>query len=362
LLAYQQVEERDQEFVMSLHKPHVLAAVMALASIVCYQTSTALPGDDLLNRQSTTAAACVADAYVNARGLGANYDLFMPMIASHCQGTNHQDIDGIERVVFLGDSITVGTPPTPWEIYYRSQLADVLATQFDLTYGVLEQLWKPFNPVDGTALVREAGDFASCARWGARNEDLLQDDTQLETCFPVDKRDRRTLVIITSGGNDLAKLTRSAMDGATTDELWTQTQSFVQDLRDAINWLVAEPPKFPHGIFVIFANLYEFTDGTGEAPACDTSALAGFDEPAPLHLLDMFVWANEQYLNLAVETGTDMVFMSEAFCGHGFNRDDPTSPCYRGPGTEPWFDLTCLHPNPTGHIELARMFLSVVNE
>jgi hypothetical protein len=76
----------------------------------------------------------------------------------------------------------------------------------------------------------------------------------------------------------------------------------------------------------------------------------------------MLVWANEQYLRIAVESGTDMIFMAEAFCGHGFNHDDPTSPCYRGPETDRWFDLTCIHPNPTGHTELANMFLSVVDE
>src|SRR5690606_13802736 len=119
-------------------------------------------------------------------------------------------------------------------------LAVPLAALFNLTYSVLEHLWKPVNPVDGVTLVREAGDFASCARWGARNEDLLQDDTQLETCFPAAKRDLRTLVIMTSGGNDLANLARDAIDGATVEALWAQTGDFVQRLRDAIGWLVAD--------------------------------------------------------------------------------------------------------------------------
>jgi hypothetical protein len=115
---------------------------------------------------------------------------------------------------------------------------------------------------------------------------------------------------------------------------------------------------------VIFANIYEFSDGTGDVQSCDVSDLAGFDEPLPVpeQLVEMLVWANEQYLRIAVESGTDMIFMAEAFCGHGFNHDDPTSPCYRGPETDRWFDLTCIHPNPTGHTELANMFLSVVDE
>jgi hypothetical protein len=53
------------------------------------------------------AAACFA-------GLGApsgakpDYDQFQPLVGSHCAGTNHQAISGVEKVVFLGDSITEG--------------------------------------------------------------------------------------------------------------------------------------------------------------------------------------------------------------------------------------------------------------
>ena len=88
-----------------------------------------------------------------------------------------------------------------------------IADRFNLSYGGLERFWKLVNPFDGTSLVREAGDFASCAHWGDRNKDLLRNGTQLERCFPPYKRDQRTLVIITSGGNDLSKLTRNAIDG-----------------------------------------------------------------------------------------------------------------------------------------------------
>ena len=79
-------------------------------------------------------------------------------------------------------------------------------------------------------------------------------------------------------------------------------------------------------------------------------------------MAEMVVWANEQYMAIATETGADMIFLLESFCGHGFNADDPTAPCYRGPGAETWFDLTCIHPNPTGHQQITDMFMAVVNE
>ena len=76
----------------------------------------------------------------------------------------------------------------------------------------------------------------------------------------------------------------------------------------------------------------------------------------------MVIWANEQFVKMAVDTGSDVIFLLEEFCGHGFNADDPSAVCYRGPGNATWFDLTCIHPNPTGHDEITDMFMAVVNE
>jgi lysophospholipase L1-like esterase len=185
----------------------------------------------------------------------------------------------------------------------------------------------------------------------------------LPDCFPPESLDQRTLVIITMGGNDISNLTQAAIDGATEEALWDQTEAFVQLMREAVEWLT-EPGRFPNGVYVVFGNMYEFTDATGEVESCDVSALAGFDQPvpSPAQLADMVVWANEQYVKIAVDTGTDVIFMLEDFCGHGFHNDDPAAPCYRGPNTERWFDLTCIHPNPTGHDHIADMFMAVVNE
>jgi len=76
----------------------------------------------------------------------------------------------------------------------------------------------------------------------------------------------------------------------------------------------------------------------------------------------VFIRLNEELVRAAVETGTDAMFLSERFCGHGFHSDDPDNECYRGPGTERWFDLTCIHPNPTGHAELADMIMDIIDE
>ena len=305
----------------------------------------------------TIAERCFADIW-RPGVVAPDYDRFGPTIGSHCNGTNHQDIRDVQRVVFLGDSITVGTPPTvPWGVY-RAQLARRLSARFGLRAPSV--LWQTPNPVTGEALVRSSGDFASCAKWGARATDL--NARQLEDCFPAKERYKKTLVVMTVGGNDVAALTR---DGVHRSYAQSQAavESFVGELRRAVRWL-KDPANVPGGVSVVFANMYEYTDATGDVASCAAAQLFGFaqrwDRPAELEQL--LIWANEQFMSIAVETRSDLVLLLEHFCGHGYRRNDPRSRCYRGPGAELWFDLTCIHPNPTGHQKLADMMMSVIGE
>ena len=321
-----------------------------------------LPGSDA-TPAGRPVAACFEDVFVNGNPqIGPDYDQFNATVGTHCQGTNNQDLTGIERVVVLGDSVTVGTPPTLQDDFYRSRLADQLVERFGL--DAPDFFWKGVNIFDGTTMSQSSGDFASCSEWGARTDDLIRDGSQIEDCFPVGERDKRTLVIMTIGGNDIASITSAGLDGEPIPDIWAQVEEFVQLQREAVQWFYDDPQKFPNGVFVIFANMFEFTDGTGETTACPAAGLAGFgaeweDQDA---LADMVVYANEQFASIAMENGADMIFILENFCGHGFNHDDPTGICYRGPGTERWFDDTCIHPNPVGHDKLADMFMAVVDE
>ncbi|MCX4245107.1 SGNH/GDSL hydrolase family protein [Paraliomyxa miuraensis] len=314
----------------------------------------------------STFEECFEGQFVNEATVLPDYDQYEPVIGSHCVGTNHQDIEGIERVVFLGDSITVGSRPTLPGDVYRARLGDMLRDAYGLSYGdaISEALWKAPNPFSGEVAQMTAGDFTSCSRWGARNDDLpVGVGNQLEDCFGPQTLDQRTLVVMTSGGNDVSALAQDAIDGVPLPDLWMAAEDFVMLKREAVEWITA-PGRFTSGVFVVFANIYEFTDGTGDVMSCDVSGLAGFDQPVPnpMELTELVVWANEQYMSIAVDTGTDMQFLLETFCGHGFANDDPTSPCYRGPGTPRWFDLTCIHPNPEGHGVIADQFMAIIEE
>ena len=95
--------------------------------------------------------------------------------------------------------------------------------------------------------------------------------------------------------------------------------------------------------------------------SCELADTLGFGGNVP-EMRDAYIAINEAFLEIAVETQTDSVFMLEQFCGHGFHAGEEGNECYRGPDAKTWFDATCIHPNPDGHAALADMFLDVVEE
>ena len=307
-----------------------------------------------------TALDCFGDIFDG--GEVPDYDQYAPVMNAECAGTNHQDIVGVQRVVFVGDSITVGSPPTDPNDFYRVQLANALVSRFGLDAPDIS--WDWYDPFNGTTISQESGDFASCAKWGARTDDLMQDNDQVVDCLPEDQRDKTTLVVMTMGGNDLFNLAEGYNTGErSVEELWAQVYDYMQLMRDAVEWMTGDPTRFPNGIYVVFANLYEFTDSLGDVASCPGAEAAGYNwDLAGPELVEMINWSQEEFMHIAVDTQTDMIFLGENFCGHGYNRDDATGRCYRAPDADLWFDLTCFHPNDLGHTAIADMFESVIEE
>jgi lysophospholipase L1-like esterase len=277
-----------------------------------------------------TATECFKDLQGPVKG--PDYDQFNPTLAKSCAGTHHQAITGIEKVVFLGDSITVGTPPTLPDDFYRRRLEKALEKKF----GSLEK--------------------ASCAAWGAKTNDLLANDKQLEKCFPNASESKRTLVIMTMGGNDIHSWAKAKTTSA---QAKIEAQASADNVRAAIDWLKT-PGRFASGIYVVFANVYEYTDTSGDLSSCPTATLAGMSGTWT-EGTEAVVKLQEQLMKVATDTKTDMMFMLEHFCGHGWNSNDPSLQCYRGANAPRWIDATCIHPNPDGHEQIAAQFLKVID-
>ncbi len=265
------------------------------------------------------------------------YDQYSPVIPGHCAGTNHQVIDNIQKVVFLGDSLTAGTPPTLERDFYRTRLTRALEAKF----GPLES--------------------KSCAVWGATTDKFFGGNRpQIAECFPGTET-KRVLVVITMGGNDMIAVAQGAFAGEPMTESLARVDRSIAQMRAAIDWFQQNPSRFQNGVRIVFANVYEYTDATGDLPSCAiASTLGGLSRAWP-EGRGAYIRLSEGYMKVAVETATDMVFLLETFCGHGTKYNDPTNECYRGAGAERWIDFTCLHPTPVGHERVAELFMNVIN-
>lgn len=271
---------------------------------------------------------------INAREAGfPDYDA-MGVQAKSCSGSAHQVIENIERVVFLGDSITAGTPPTASEDFYRNQLAAAMRERF------------------GEDLVVD-----DCSRFGARTDDYLPE--QIPACFP-DIETRRTLVFATNGGNDLFAAADVVLNGGSEEDGLAVLQRAIDYQREALSYFRDNTDRFPNGVNVVVANVYEFTDTTGNLSACELADTLGFGGQVDA-VVEATQFLNAAWAEVAIDTETDFLFLNETFCGHGYDRENPAGPCYRGPDTPLYFDPSCIHPSTEGHTAIAGMFAEVVD-
>ena len=226
--------------------------------------------------------------------------------------------------------------------------------------------WENVDLTSGESYTQISGDFANCSKWGARTDDLDSDNTQIDDCIPEDQRGVHNLVIMTVGGNDLYSLLddikTGTVDEATMRATW---QEAIDDLSDAIHGLKDDPAAYPGGVSVIVANIFDVTDEVGAADIADCvgAQVIGLSEPLldPLTAELAIQW-QESLLDLSVETGIDVAFMGENFCGHGYNWDDTTGRCYRGGDSNIYFDASCEHPTAYGHAAIAELMLGVIDE
>lgn len=276
-------------------------------------------------------AKCHTTVYGPGKLVYVDYDKYGGKMNSTCAGTDHQDIQNPEKLVFLGDSITVGTPPTPGNQVYRQLLTNLAKAQ-----------WPSIE-------------VASCAVNGAQTDDFFAGDNQIPKCFPA-AEPKKTLVVITMGGNDIAAMAKDKLSFAAAK---AESDKVLVNMKKAVDWL-KDPKNFPNGSWVVFANVYEYTGLTADLSSCPTGGLAGLSGSWEVGT-SALVQLREGYMKIAVDAKADMIFLGEHFCGHGYKYNDTKSQCYI-PNSSNWFDLTCIHPTPAGHKEVADLFWKTISE
>ncbi len=239
------------------------------------------------------------------------------------------------RLIFLGDSITIGEGASPYSNSYPALLQDNNDGE-----------WPDHGDADLATLYPGITEVYDVSRGGAVTADVNNTqipDLESQLTLPAAGE---TIVVMTIGGNDA----QGALNPFADPDAIRDTA--LANFEDTVAWF-QDPANFPDGAYIYATNVYEPSDGVGQVDAC----FFGFDYTAQLPTLDE---VNDGMYDLAVDLGFSSVDMHGHFLGHGFNNKDATNVNYHPNDHTRWLDDDCIHPNNRGHHEIRRLFHAAI--
>jgi lysophospholipase L1-like esterase len=171
--------------------------------------------------------------------------------------------------------------------------------------------------------------------------------------LPVQPREVRGIVVVTSGGNDLIHdYGRSApADGAMYGCTVRQAKVWTENLKQRLIALVEEiNERFPGGCEIFLANIYDPTDGVGDPQ------IRGL--PRWQVCVKVLRLANEKIAEVcAAYDNVHLVDIHSEFLGHGFHCREWWRRHYRREDPYHWYFHNIEDPNPRGYDAIRRLFL-----
>jgi lysophospholipase L1-like esterase len=172
--------------------------------------------------------------------------------------------------------------------------------------------------------------------------------------LPYTDTNTLAIVVLTSGGNDLIHSygrvppKEGAMFGAT----WEQAQPWLTNFESRLERSLAEITQaFPGGCHIFLANIYDPTDGTGDARSV---GLPHWPDALRIHAA-----YNEVIRRCASRhPQVHMVDLHEPFLGHGLTSQQFWRPYYRSSDPHYWFFVNLEDPNERGYDAIRRLFLN----
>ncbi|MCP4643680.1 MAG: SGNH/GDSL hydrolase family protein [bacterium] len=240
----------------------------------------------------------------------------------------------------LGDSITAGYGARPGFSYFQRLGANPMHESPDMD-GICLRNVLPNLSVHCPAVS------------GSTSLQCLED--QLPELSPLPE-DTLGLVMLTTGGNDLIHMygrvppRECAMYGATLEEARPWIANFEARLNAILDQVSG---LFPGGCHIFLANIYDPTDGTGEAGRVGL--------PVWQDCVEILAEYNSIIKRCA--EGRDNVRLIDihgAFLGHGFTARQFWRDGYRADDPHYWYYANVEDPNERGYDALRRLFLNEI--
>ena len=245
------------------------------------------------------------------------------------------------RLIGIGDSVTAGLGANSPAHSYFNRLIQ--------------------NPTDETEDMH--GKCLSAVVPNLEHEDLAQSGSTSEQHWEIvreklqqQEADVFGLVVMTSGGNDLihnyGRLPpkECAMYGATLAEAAPWIDSFNKRLDSILDTIVA---RFPGGCEIFLANIYDPTDGVGDAPSV---YLPHWPDGIAIHS------EYNRVINECAERrqNVHVVPLYEAFLGHGSHCRQFWRSTYDSSDPHYWYFDNIEDPNDRGYDAIRRVFLNSI--
>ncbi|WP_146535807.1 SGNH/GDSL hydrolase family protein [Rubripirellula reticaptiva] len=244
------------------------------------------------------------------------------------------------RVMGVGDSITAGLGAKSASHTFFNRLLTNPDDEFDELRGVCLSAVVPNL---------ESENYAVSGSESQMHLDVIAEQ------IPVTE-DAFGIVLMTSGGNDLihsygrSAPRECAMYGATLAEAEPWIDNFRIRLRDMFDGLVG---KFPLGCEIFIGDIYDPTDGVGDAPSI---FLPDWPDGLAIHAK-----YNDVIREVAAEFPQVFVVpLHKNFMGHGSHCRQFWRSTYDAEDPHYWFFTNIEDPNDRGYDAIRRVFLNAI--
>ncbi|EAQ78696.1 SGNH/GDSL hydrolase family protein [Blastopirellula marina] len=247
------------------------------------------------------------------------------------------------RLIGIGDSVTAGLgADSPSHTYFNRLIANP-DDEFPELQGLCLSKVLPNLEEDNFAIS------------GSTSRDHLH---VLEDRLETHASEEFGLVVMTSGGNDLihsygrAAPKECAMYGATLAEAKPWIDAFRTRLEEM---LVKIEASFPGGCEIYLADIYDPTDGIGDAPSI---YLPNWNDGLAIHAK-----YNEAIYEVAAShPNVHIVPLYKTFLGHGAHSGQFWRATYVADDPHYWFYENVEDPNDRGYDAIRRVFLNTIVE
>ena len=237
----------------------------------------------------------------------------------------------------IGDSITEGYGARPGYNYFDRLVANPDDEFYDMQGVCLSSVLPN---------LRARNDAVSCST-------SLDHWQRLPFKLPLQPPETLGLIVMTSGGNDIihdygrSPPCEGAMYGATLAQARPWIEAYEKRLDAMIAHILA---AFPGGCHIFLANIYDPTDGVGDAA---TAGLPRWDDA--LAILGAY---NEIIADCAARhEAVHLVDIHSAFLGHGIHCTQTWREHYRPDDPHYWYYPNLEDPNERGYDAIRRLFL-----